>query len=142
MVSTAIAYTVLTIALVGLLGFTVIVGGILQTAQNVPATYTELGTLTYSVQEQMVSAYRASLNIKGTVYSSIYAPTNIYSLKYTLTVTANGRLIDATCGSVDRTFSLPILPGATWAGTFRSGATYIRISAFYLNGAVTVTMSD
>lgn len=60
MVATPAAYIVTTIAFIGLLVFTVTVGNLFMAAQEIPAAYRELGSVSYMVQQGMLAAYRAA----------------------------------------------------------------------------------
>jgi len=140
MSATTIGYVIMTIALIGLLGFTVSSGRLLIAAQGVPGTYIELGSVAYIVEQEMVTAYRASKTQMATITLSINIPLNINGNQYRLSV-SSGSLV-AECGNVERTFPLPTLTGVTWSGIFSSGGQYLRVTAENANGNITVEISS
>ncbi len=140
MVSTAIAYAVLTIALVGLLVFTSAAGNLLLTAQSIPSAYIELGSISYLAIEEMVSVYRASSMTRTAVSASVNVPESIVGSEYSLTV--RGDSLIAVTSNLNRTFTLPNLPNTVWVGSFSSGGLLLHITGEYESGTALISISS
>jgi len=110
-------------------------------AQNQPAVYLELRSLTFMVMEQMVATAAAARQVNGSMHTQVDVPRTLYGGSYTLAI--SGGALVATSGNIKFTALLPSLQGVTWVDSaYKSGGTRVLIVATLMAGLVNVSLSN
>lgn len=110
-------------------------------AQNQPAVYLELRSLTFMVEEEMVSAASAARQVDGGMRVQVDMPRTLYGGSYTVSV--SGGVLQAAAGNIKFTSHLPALAGVMWVNSvYKSGGTRLFVIANVALGLVHVSVSD